>query len=160
MANLPQLIEEDVRQLDETLSEFVNRTEATVALVIDKGGFLIAHQGDAGDLDLTSIGALASGAFLANQTIASLVNEKKFNSLHQQGDHFSLFVMNVDDNTLLAVIFKSQTGVGVVKFYANAAVARLARQFAVARERAPDHSLDLSVLNVANPQELFRKKTA
>jgi hypothetical protein len=58
-----------------------------VALVIDKGGFLITHQGEPEEFDLTTIGALASGAFMANQTIAGLVNEPNFNSTYQQGEN-------------------------------------------------------------------------
>src|SRR5476649_775597 len=104
MATLPQLIEDDVRRLDETLRDFLAQTGATVALLIDKGGFLLAHQGDAGDFDLTTIGALSSGAFMANQTIAGLVNEKKFNYTCQQGEQTSLFTMNVDEHCLFVVI--------------------------------------------------------
>jgi predicted regulator of Ras-like GTPase activity (Roadblock/LC7/MglB family) len=159
MATLPQLIEEDIQQLDETLQQFLAQSDATTAMVIDKGGFLIAHQGDAANYDLTTIGALASGAFLANQTIAGLVNEDNFNSIYQQGEKFSMFVADVDKHCLLAVIFLSQVGVGVVKFYAKMAVARIARQLAIAEQRAPGAGLDLSVLNSANPQEFFRKKT-
>ena len=85
MATLPQLIEEDIRRLDETLREFVAQADATVALLIDKGGFVLTHQGAAGELDLTTIGALSSGAYLASQTIAGLVNEKDFNHTSQQG---------------------------------------------------------------------------
>src|SRR5450755_1575775 len=105
MATLPQLIEDDVRKLDETLRDFTTRTDATAALIIDKAGFLITHQGDEGELDLTTIAALSSGAFLANQTIAGLVNETNFNSIYQQGEKFSLFVVNVDEYSLLVVIF-------------------------------------------------------
>jgi predicted regulator of Ras-like GTPase activity (Roadblock/LC7/MglB family) len=159
MATLPQLIEEDVQRLDETLREFLTQTEATTALVIDKGGFLIAHQGDDQQFDLTTIGALASGAFMANQTIAGLVSEKNFNSIYQQGDKFSMFAVNVDDHCLFVVIFLTHVGAGVVKFYAGKAVVRIARQLAVAQERAPGAGLDLSELNAVNPQELFRKKT-
>ena len=108
MATLPQLIEEDIQRLDETLREFIAQTDATAALIIDKGGFLITQQGDAQQFDLTTIGALASGAFMANQTIASLVNETNFNSIYQQGEKFSMFVINVDEHCLLVVIFKSQ----------------------------------------------------
>jgi len=158
MATLPQIIEEDVRKLNETLREFVNSTDTAAALLIDKGGFLITHQGEAKDLDLTTIAALASGAFMANQTIAGLVNETNFNSIYQQGEHFSLFVINVDEYTLLVVIFKSQAGVGVVKYFALTAVKSLARQLRIAKERAPDAGLDLSMLNVANTAPLFRKK--
>jgi predicted regulator of Ras-like GTPase activity (Roadblock/LC7/MglB family) len=159
MATLPQLIEEDVRRLDETLREFVVQTEATAALVIDKGGFLIAHHSRSDEYDLTTIGALASGAFLANQTIAGLVNEENFNSIYQQGEKFSMFVVNIDQHCLMVVIFPSPSGVGVVKFYSTMAVTRIAKQLALAQQRNPEAGFDLSVLNNANPQELFRKKT-
>lgn len=159
MATLPQLIEEDVQRLDETLQEFLTQTEATTALVIDKGGFLIAHQGNATDFDLTTIGALASGAFMANQTIAGLVNEQNFNSIYQQGEKFSMFVINVDEHCMLVVIFLSNVGVGAVKFYAGQTVKKIARHLAVAQERDPGARMDLSVLNAANPQEFFRKKS-
>ncbi len=157
MATLPQLIEEDIQRLDETLREFLAQTDATVALLIDKGGFLLTHQGEAGEFDLTTIGALSSGAFLASQTIAGLVNEKDFHYTSQQGEHASLFTMNVDEHCLLVVIFSSKSGLGIVKYYSANAVGRIARQLAVARERDPDGGLDLSELNVAAPQELFRK---
>jgi predicted regulator of Ras-like GTPase activity (Roadblock/LC7/MglB family) len=158
MATLPQLIEEDMRRLDETLREFVAQADATVALLIDKGGFVITHQGEPGELDLTTIGALSSGAYLASQTIAGLVNEKNFNHTSQQGEHASLFTINVDEHCLLVVIFPSQTGLGIVTYYAADAVRRMALQLAVARDRDPGGGFDLSAMNVTDPQELFRKK--
>jgi predicted regulator of Ras-like GTPase activity (Roadblock/LC7/MglB family) len=158
MATLPQLIEDDIRRCDEILRAFIASTDATAALIIDKAGFLITHQGDSHDFDLTTIGALASGAFMANQTIAGLVNESGFDSIYQQGEHFSMFVTNVDEHSLLVVIFKSHSGVGVVKYYATSAVKRIARQLKIAKERAPEAGLDLSVLNVAETGPFFRKK--
>jgi len=158
MATLPQLIEEDIRQLDETLREFLTRTDATVALVIDKGGFLITSQGEPGEIDLTTIGALASGAFMASQTIAGLVNEPNFSHTSLQGETTSVFTMNVDEHCLLLVVFPSKTGVGVVRYYSTGTVPRLARQLAIARERDPEGGLDLSVLNMADTQGFFRKK--
>jgi predicted regulator of Ras-like GTPase activity (Roadblock/LC7/MglB family) len=158
MATLPQLIEDDIQQLDETLRELIAAADATAALVIDKGGFLIAHQGDASDFDLTTIAALSSGAFMANQTIAGLVNETNFNSTYQQGEKFSIFVINVDEHCMLVVIFRSQSGVGVVKYFAAGAVKRIARQLEIAEERAPGAGIDLSVLNTAETAQFFRKK--
>jgi len=70
MATLPQLLEEDIHIVDGALQEFLRQTSATAALVIDKGGFLVTHQGEAGDIDFTTLAALASGAFMATQTIA------------------------------------------------------------------------------------------
>jgi predicted regulator of Ras-like GTPase activity (Roadblock/LC7/MglB family) len=159
MATLPQLIEEDIRQIDEVLLDFVRQADLIGTLVVDKGGFLITNKGDTGDLDLTTIGALASGAFMATQTIAGLVNEKNFNSTFQQGEKFSLFILEIDDECLLVIIFSTETGLGVVKYYSANVATAIARQLNVARERNPGGGFDLSVLNLANPQELFRKKS-
>jgi predicted regulator of Ras-like GTPase activity (Roadblock/LC7/MglB family) len=158
MATLPQLIEEDIRKLDETLQEFLTQTDATVALVIDKGGFLITHQGAPGELDLTTLGALASGAFMASQTLAGLVGEKDFNHTSLQGEGVSLFTVNVDEHCLLLVAFPSKVGVGVVKYYSTRVVGRLARLLTEARLRDPANGLELSEINVADPTEFFRKK--
>jgi predicted regulator of Ras-like GTPase activity (Roadblock/LC7/MglB family) len=159
MATLPQLIEEDIRQIDEALLDFVRQADLIGALVVDKGGFLITHKGDTGDLDLTTIGALASGAFMATQTIAGLVNEKNFNSTFQQGEKFSLYILEIDDECLMVNIFSTEAGLGVVKYYSTGVATAIARQLNLARERNPGGGFDLSVLNLANPQELFRKKS-
>jgi len=156
MVTLPQLIEEDIQQLDSVLDELLTKTDATTAMIIDKGGFLITSQGNGNDFDLTTIGALASGAFMANQTIAGLVNEPNFSSIHQQGENYSLFVCDIDEHVLLIVIFRCH--VGVVKYFVTGATKRIADQIAAAKRRAPDQGLDLSVLNMANTQDVFRKK--
>lgn len=158
MATLPQLLEEDIQCLDGVLNEYLDRSDAATALIIDKGGFLIAHQGDSRRFDLTTIAALASGAYLANQTIANLVHEENFDSVYQQGDKFSMFVTNIDEHCLLMVIFPSKTGVGVVKYHAAEARKQIAAQLQAAQERDPENGLDLSVLNLADPSEVFRRK--
>jgi len=112
MATLPQLIEEDVQRLDEILRELLAQTDGSTALVIDKGGFLIGNCGDSRQFDLTTIAALASGAYMANQTIANLVHESNFNSVYQQGEKHSMFVLSVDDYCMLVVIFRAQVSVG------------------------------------------------
>jgi predicted regulator of Ras-like GTPase activity (Roadblock/LC7/MglB family) len=158
MATLPQLIEEDIQRLNAALCEFIGLTDATAVLIIDKGGFLITHQGDTSRFDVTSIGALASGAFMANQSIAGLVHESNFNSVYQQGEKFSMLVVNIDDHCLLIVIFSASLGVGTMKYHAAGTIRRIAHQLAVAKKRNPDGGYDLSVLNVADSESLFRKK--
>ena len=158
MATLPQLFEEDIQQLDDVLREFLRSTDALTTLILDKGGFLITYQGDSRQFDLTTIGALASGAYLANQTIANLVNEENFDSVYQQGENVCMFATNIDEHCLLTVIFKSQVGVGVVKYYATGARERIAAQLKAAQERDPGGGLDLSVLNMADTSGLFKRK--
>ena len=147
-----------MRVLDAALREFLGQASATAALVVDKGGFVITHQGEANDVDFTTLGALASGAFMASQTIAGLVGEKNFSSTFQQGERFSVFVSEIDTHCLLIVLFKSQSGAGLVKYYSGNCTSIIARQLIAADERTPGGGFDLSALNVAQPQELFRKK--
>src|SRR5262245_8881735 len=158
MATLPQIIEEDVQRLDDALRELLEKSDATTALIIDKGGFLIAGQGDTRQFDLTTIAALASGAYMANQTIANLVHETNFNSVYQQGEKLSMFVVSVDENCLLVVIFKATVSVGVVKYFSGPAVEHIASQMRQAQERDPGGGLDLSVLNIADTSSVFKKK--
>ena len=159
MATLPQLIEEDIQCLDDALRELLEKSDATTAVIIDKGGFLISAQGDNRQFDLTTIAALASGAYMANQTIANLVHEPGFNSVYQQGEKFSMFVSCVDENCLLVVIFKATVSVGVVKYFSTPAAKQIADQMRVAQERDPGGGLDLSVLNLADTSDLFKRKS-
>ena len=125
-----------------------------------KPGFLISSRGDSRQFDLTTIAALASGAYLANQTIANLVHETNFNSVYQQGEKFSMFVVWVDECCLLSIIFKAHLSVGAVKYFAMPAAKQIAKQMQIAQDRDPAGGLDLSVLNLADPSELFKKKSA
>jgi predicted regulator of Ras-like GTPase activity (Roadblock/LC7/MglB family) len=159
MATLPQLLEEDIQRLDEELRGLLEQTDATTALIIDKGGFLITSAGDARQFDLTTIAALASGAFLANQTIANLVHEANFNSVYQQGEKFSMYALCVDEHCLLVVIFKAQLSVGLIKYFSAPAAQQIAQQLVVAQERDPGGGLDLSVLNLADTSDLFKRKS-
>src|SRR5689334_8484555 len=111
MPTLPQLIEEDIERFGVILQALLTHTEANTALIIDKGGFLITHQGNAEEFDLTTIAALASGAYMANQTIANLVQETNFNSVYQQGEKYSIFAMCAGEEAILVVIFEADKSV-------------------------------------------------
>ena len=157
MFTLPQLLEEDIQQIDATLRELLKKTDASLALLVDQGGFLIASHGDPGSFDLTSIAALSSGAYMATQTIAGLVEEPSFSSVYQQGEKHSIFITSVDEQCQVVVIFESRVGVGVVKYYSTSVTEQIAAQMQVAAERNPEEGIDLSVLNLADPSEVFRR---
>jgi predicted regulator of Ras-like GTPase activity (Roadblock/LC7/MglB family) len=158
ITTLPPLNEADINEMDEALGEFLKQTDATTALIIDKGGFMITHKGDARRFDLTTIAALASGAYMANETIANLVHESKFNSVYQQGENYSMFVNCIDEYCMLVVIFASKLSVGAVKYFAAPTGEKIAEQLRSAQERDPDSGFDLSALNLADSESLFRKR--
>jgi predicted regulator of Ras-like GTPase activity (Roadblock/LC7/MglB family) len=158
MPGLPPLIEEDVQLLDAALDEFLRRSEAAVALIIDKGGPLISQRGAPGSFDTTTISALAAGSFCATQAIAGLVGETTFSNIYQQGEHHSLLFCNVDDDVLLIVIFKAEISVGAIKYYAAGTVGKISQQLQKARQRAPQQSMDLVSMNVADVSNIFKAK--
>jgi predicted regulator of Ras-like GTPase activity (Roadblock/LC7/MglB family) len=160
MATLPQLIEEDVQELSRVLQELLMKTDASVAMVIDKGGFLITETGEQHNIDTTTLAALSAASFAATQGIASLVNESNFTSVYQQGETFSLLVMNVDEYCLMTIVFKAHISVGAVKYFAETTTKLVAKQMKKSHERDPSSGLDLSMLNMADPTPMFKKKAA
>ena len=158
MFSLPPLIEEDIQCMESSLDELLQKSEATAALLIDKGGPLISQRGTLDGFDTTTMAALAAGSFAANEAIAGLVGESNFTSIYQQGEHYSLLVGNVGGNVLLIIIFKAAMSVGVVKYYAATTVQRVACQLEKAHARTPNASVDLVSLNLEDTSEYFKKK--
>jgi len=157
MPGLPPLIEEDVQLLDSALGELLQKSEASFALVIDKGGPVIHQRGAVEQFDTMSIAALAAGSFSATQAVAVLLGESNFGSIYQQGERLSLLFSNIDENALLIVIFKSELSAGAVKYYATETARLIVGQFQRAQARAPGESLDLVSENVMDVTSIFRK---
>jgi predicted regulator of Ras-like GTPase activity (Roadblock/LC7/MglB family) len=160
MASLPQLIEEDISEINNALQELLIKSDATSTLVIDKGGFIITQNGRTQELDTMTLAALAAASFAATASIAGLVGEQNFSSVYQQGEHSSIVVIDVDEFSLLTVIFKATLSVGAIKYYAAETIKRIAAQSKRAQNRAPGAGLDLSMLNMADPSSLFKMKVA
>ncbi len=159
MFTLPRLIEEDIVRMEGALGELLARSEASSALILDKAGFIIASQGDTSHFDATTLAALAAASFTANQAIANLISEPNFSSVYQQGEQYSLLVVNVDEHCLLVIIFRAALSVGAVKYYARDAILSVIDQLDKARRRAPDEGLDLAMLNVSDTSSVFKRKT-
>ncbi|MDB6038928.1 MAG: roadblock/LC7 protein [Verrucomicrobiales bacterium] len=158
MFTLPQLQEEDWNELNRVLGVLVQASEATAALLTDKAGFRLAEQGTEHSFDTTSLCALATGAFMATQAIAGLLDEPNFSNVYQQGERFSMLVSNVDDYSVLIVIFPSSVSAGAIKFHSAEVLPLIASQLRRAKERAPGEGMDLAILNVADTESVFKKR--
>jgi predicted regulator of Ras-like GTPase activity (Roadblock/LC7/MglB family) len=157
MPTLPQLIEEDIRVMDASLDEFLAKSEATSAMILDKGASPSASEVTSVPSTRPRWAPFAAAAYAATQGIAGLVGESNFSSVYQQGETFSLLVSNVDEHCLLVAIFRAQISVGAVKYYSASVISQVGQQLHVAHPR-PGEGLDLSVLNVADTSDFFQKK--
>ena len=158
MGQFPQLIQEDLDHLNLVMHELLNKSEANIALLVEKAGYLIHQCGSQDSIDTTTFATLGSNAYNAVQFMAQLVNEKNFTSMYQQGEHFSTLMVNVDENSLLVVVFPTHLTVGSMKYYASPAARSIAQRIEVASHRSPGAGLDLSDLDPKDVQDLFRKK--
>ena len=122
MATLPQLIEDDIQRLDEALREFITAADAAAALVIDKGGFLITHQGDSRDFDLTTR--------LFRYPVSYMIYSKEFDALpdfvrervyrrlfdvltsdpKKDDQHDKVFPRTADRHATLEILFETKPG--------------------------------------------------
>ena len=159
MGQFPQLTQEDVDHVDAVLRELLERSEASLALLVEKAGYLIQQAGDTSQVDTTTFATLGSNAYNAVQFMASLVNENNFTSMYQQGENFSTLMLNVDENSLLVVVFPTHLTVGSMKYYATPAAKRIAEQIQLATGRSDGIGIDLSDLNVTDAQGLFAKRS-
>jgi predicted regulator of Ras-like GTPase activity (Roadblock/LC7/MglB family) len=160
MFTLPLLISDDIAAIDAALGDFLGNSGARLALFIDTGGFIVTLQGEVGNIDTSTLGALAANSFAATQAIAKIIEDQSVTSLYQQGNENSLLIVAVDDFGFLAVVFPAAIGVGSVKYYSEDMVVRVGRQLHTARSRAPEQGLDLSALNLADAAPLFRRRAA
>jgi len=63
-------------QVSEVLREFVASTRADFSIFCDANGHPITHAGKAGQINLSSLSALAAGDFAATMEIARLIGER------------------------------------------------------------------------------------
>ena len=158
MGQFPQLIQEDLDALNVTMHALLKKSEANVALLVEKAGYLIHQCGSQDSMDSTTFATLGSNAYNAVQFMAQLVNESNFTSMYQQGEHFSTLMVNVDENSLLVIVFPTHLTVGSMKYYAAPAAKSIGDRIQLATDRAPGAGLDLSDLDPTDVQALFRKK--
>lgn len=113
--------EAEAARIDGVLAGFLAESGASEALLIDRGGQLLASGGASSSFDTVSIGALAAGAFSSTSAIAELLGETEFSVLFHQGTRESIHVSTVDEHSILLAIFDDRTTVGMVRLFAKEA---------------------------------------
>jgi predicted regulator of Ras-like GTPase activity (Roadblock/LC7/MglB family) len=115
-----------VNQLIDTLEDFLDKSEASFAMIIDRGGAVLCEHGSTnGPTDSSILAALAAGSFAATMELALRIGEPEFSALHQEGKHSQVFMCSVDNDAILATIFSPKTTLGLVRFYSARTVRRI-----------------------------------
>jgi predicted regulator of Ras-like GTPase activity (Roadblock/LC7/MglB family) len=110
---------------DALLRDFLRESGALCVVVFDRGGYRLASQGVAHNVDVAAIGALAAGAYASTEEMARLIGEREFSVLFHQGERDHLLVTLIDDAHLLLVVFDERTTVGLVRMCAKSSASQL-----------------------------------
>jgi predicted regulator of Ras-like GTPase activity (Roadblock/LC7/MglB family) len=128
--------EEDIESIERVLPEYLEKSEAPSALLIDIEGHLVATAGFTESLDTTTIAALAAGSFASTRALARHLGEQDFRVMVHQGASRSIHVALVADRCLLVTLFDDRTTLGMVRLHAQEATDRLAEIVGGLEERA------------------------
>jgi predicted regulator of Ras-like GTPase activity (Roadblock/LC7/MglB family) len=149
--------EEAARQIQGVLRRFLEESGAADALLIDRGGQLLAEGEVNGSLDSVSLSALAAGAFSSTAAMARLLGEPEFTMLFHQGIKESVHVAAVDEQAILLAIFDGRTTVGMVRLFAKEATAAIGALLAAARARPRRAGVLAAPLTMAEGRSVFRR---
>jgi predicted regulator of Ras-like GTPase activity (Roadblock/LC7/MglB family) len=145
METIPFLTKEDVLTLDGLLGDYLQKSNADVTLVIDKGGTIVAQQGDAKAADPMIIAALAAGSFAATKELARRIGESEFSALYHQGKTQHIFMSALDEHSIIVTIFGEKTTVGLIRFYTIDVTAQLASFLKKLRSREDNGQLPFAL---------------
>jgi len=152
--------EDAARQIQNVLRTFLDESGAADALLIDRGGQLLAEGGGNGSLDTVSLSALAAGAFSSTAAMARLLGEPEFTMLFHQGIKENIHVAAVDEQAILLAIFDSRTTVGMVRLFAKEAIAAIGAVLAESRARPHRAPVLAAPLNLPEGRSVFRRRSA
>lgn len=139
------LREQHHRQIKTVLDKLRADATARIAFLVDKAGQPLAVNGDASELDTTSLASLAAGNVAATDGMAKLIGEREFPTLSHEGERESLYIC-VIGRALLVVVFDERSSLGLVKLRVRQASRDLASVLdAVAREMAESKHKDVAL---------------
>ncbi len=124
------LFGESFEEASRVLEQLIEDTGAQYALLVDRKGFVLAHREALWaprPPALDSLATLVAGNAAATKALAELLGEPRFSELVHQGERQGLYVEEVNDLTLLVIIFDQNAPVGRVKLYGKRAAGMLDR---------------------------------
>ncbi|HYV99241.1 MAG TPA: roadblock/LC7 domain-containing protein [Gemmatimonadaceae bacterium] len=138
--------QEDFGAITASLEQFLAKTGARCALLVDRAGQLVATVGEQPTFDPTAFATLTAADFSANDQLAKLVGETDFKALFHQGETASMYLADVAHRVILVVIFDNRTTLGLVRLKMKETVEDLNRLFEQVFARAKGQAERPSVL--------------
>jgi predicted regulator of Ras-like GTPase activity (Roadblock/LC7/MglB family) len=130
-------------EIDAILDDVIGKTGALCTVLITKDGHSIAARGHTSFLNITALAALVAGSFAATKQVATLLGEKEFSILFQQGESRHIHISLVASSAMMIVVFEDSSRIGLVRLHGRRAGEQLTK--IVQRERRVREKDDLMV---------------
>ncbi len=115
----------ELKEIEACLDEMRAEIDATCLMLLDHSGQVILARNRRGGPDETVVGALLAATFASSRELAKVLREHDFRTLIQQGDRENIYAELVADYWILAVVFRKQTLLGMVRVVAHRAARKL-----------------------------------
>jgi predicted regulator of Ras-like GTPase activity (Roadblock/LC7/MglB family) len=135
--------EQDIEEINKILADFLDRSQAKCALLIDKEGHLVTKKGFTKSFNTDSIAALVAGSFAATKQVAQLLGETEFTVIFHQGKNENIHIGLVAERALVVVIFDDRTTLGMVRLYAEELTQKLSDTLIASIERNKNKASDM-----------------
>lgn len=125
---MPSLVlnAQQIERITKVLDELQSKTRANYAFLADISGQLIQVRGRISSTDMVALAALIAGNIAATSEIARRIGEpSKFRVLLHEGDSNNIYLSQVGDSFLLAVVFASNIQIGLVRLFGKRAADEL-----------------------------------
>jgi len=103
------------------LDELIANSGAMTAVLVTKEGYNMVSAGDVSYLNTTALAALVAGMFSATRAVATMVGEKQFSILLQQGKTRNIHISLINDSIMMVIVFENHQRIGKVRMEAQKA---------------------------------------
>ena len=115
-----------VEQIEAILDELRAQTRATYVFLADISGQLINTRGTTGSTDVVALAALTASNMAAMAEIARKIGEQRpFHLMFHEGEKNNIYLSQVGDSFLLAVVFAAEIQIGLVRLCSKRATEKL-----------------------------------
>ncbi len=114
---------------------------ADIVFVTDSEGHCIASTEGMDDSYLNSISSLIAGSIAAINSIAQMLEIKKFETVLTESSEKNLYISLINERMVLIVIFEKTSNLGIVRLKGKHANDKLKEVFVTINEKLKDSSL-------------------
>lgn len=149
--------ENDVADLNQVISAFIDTSKAECVLLIDVDGHMVTKQGFTKNLNTDSIAALVAGAFASTKELAKQLGEPEFSVMFHQGKNENMHISSIQGRALIVIIFDDRTTIGMIRAYSDELQKKLSTIFEAASKKGGGVSKEYTKDAADKMDEFFKE---